>query len=210
MSFKVLVTDLIDYDSIHIAAMAQVINLDTNELDMQMYVPLDGANLFPQTALNAEIISEVISVGATNGYTLTADLVYLAWLSVKKTFNNAPARSIVSTAAAANGFQIDTVLDAQVSYSCTIGTTATIGGASSGTLVLEVAPTNSSVAGDWKEIARLTNGQTITLALALQSVQTIAGCLAGLVPAGYYARIRSINNSGTPTFTFNSGQEVKF
>lgn len=122
--------------------------------------------------------------------------------------NNAPSHSFVTTAAAANGFQVSSTKDAMVSYAATIVTTATIGGGSSGTILLEIAATNSSTAGDWKEISRLTNGQTITLALALQSVQTIAGNLNGIVPAGYYARLRTINNSGTPTYTFNSGQEV--
>lgn len=118
--------------------------------------------------------------------------------------------AIQTTAAAGNGNgnQLSSTRDAQVNYSVTIVTTATIGGASSGTLVLEIAATNSSTAGDWQEVSRFTNGQSITLAVALQSVQTIAGTVSAIVPAGYYRRIRSINNSGSPSFTVNSGQEV--
>jgi len=95
-----------------------------------------------------------------------------------------------------------------VSYSASITVTATIGGASVGYIVLEICPTNSATAGNWTEIARTTNGQTLTLAVALQAVQVSVGILGGIIPAGYYARLRSVNTSGTPTYAFVSGQEV--
>lgn len=123
--------------------------------------------------------------------------------------NNTPSRTIQTVAAAANGWQISSTRNASVQYSTTISTTATIGGASSGYVVLEVASTNSSTAGDWQEIARSTNAQTISLALILQSVQTVGGQLMGIVPAGKWVRLRAANVSGTPTYTFNSGQEVQ-
>lgn len=125
-----------------------------------------------------------------------------------KVYNFAPSHSFVTTAAAANGFQVSATRDAEVKYNTTIVSTATITGASQGTVVLEVAATNSATAADWKEVGRFTNGQAITLAIALQSVQTLAGQLSARIPAGYYARLRSISTSGTPTFTFNSGEEV--
>lgn len=116
-------------------------------------------------------------------------------------------RSIV-TGTGATGFQVSSTRNTFASYNVTVVTTASIGGNASGTVVLEVAPTNSATAGDWVEIARFTNGQAITLALALQSVQTLAGQVNGMIKAGYYAKLRSINNSGTPTYTYNSGQEI--
>lgn len=124
------------------------------------------------------------------------------------TFNNSASHSIVTTAAAANGFQISATRNASVSYSISISTTANIGGTANGYVILEIAATNSSSAGDWQEISRLTNSQTITLAIALQSVQVIAGTLSGIIPSGYYARLRSVSSSGSPTFSFISGQEV--
>lgn len=125
-----------------------------------------------------------------------------------RSFNNAPSHTIQTVAASANGFQVSALRDSSVSYSVTLTTTATIGGASSGYVVLEICSTNSSTAGNWIEIGRVSNGQTITLALTLQSAQVSGGCVAGIVPAGYYARLRSVNVSGTPTYAFNSGQEV--
>lgn len=117
------------------------------------------------------------------------------------------SRSIVITTSS-TGFQVSATQDAMVSYNVGVSTTATIGGATSGTVFLEIAATNSTTPSDWKEIARFTNGQTITLAIVLQSIQIMAGQVCGFVPAGYYARIRSLNNSGTPSYTYNSGQEA--
>lgn len=148
--------------------------------------------------------------GGTSGQYLDGTLAWVtmpaaapAWV-----FNNVPSHSIVTTAAAANGWQISSTRNAMATYSVNISTTATIGGASDGYVVEEVAATNSTTASDWKEISRSRNGQTISLAIVLQSVQNIGYQLMGIVPAGYYVRIRSVNTSGTPTYTFISGQEV--
>lgn len=128
------------------------------------------------------------------------------WMLSTNLFS-AAARSIV-TGIGATGFQISSTRDSFVTYSTTITTTATIGVASSGTIALEYASTNSATAGDWVEIGRITSGQTISLAALLQSVLAASGCISGMIPAGYYAKLRSINNSGTPTYALNSGQEV--
>lgn len=36
------------------------------------------------------------------------------------------------------------------------------------------------------------------------------GNISSVVPAGYYAKILSVNTAGTPTYTLNSSQEVLF
>lgn len=125
-----------------------------------------------------------------------------------RVFQNAPSRTIQTVAASANGWQLSTTRDASVGYACSITTSATIGGASTGYLVLEICSTNSATAANWQEIDRITNSQTITLAVALQSIQVISASIRGIVPAGYYVRARSVASSGTPTFAFVSGQEV--
>lgn len=151
-----------------------------------------------QDSVGTEVSSEFVYTDGSNTLAMRA-----------KSFTNNASHSIV-TGTGATGFQVSSTRDSEVNYSVTIVTTATIGGGASGTVVLEVATTNSATAGDWAELGRCTNGQTITLALALQSVQTIACQIGGIVPTGYYAKIRSINNTGTPTFTYNSGQEVLY
>lgn len=123
-------------------------------------------------------------------------------------FNNSVSHTIQTVAASGNGFQVSSTRISHASYSVTTTTTATIGGSSAGYVVLEVAATNSSTAGDWTEIARSGNSQTITLALALQSSQAVTSTVAGMIPIGYYARLRSVNVSGTPSYAYVSGQEV--
>lgn len=114
------------------------------------------------------------------------------------------------TSTAATGFQVDPTGIAFVSYSVTISTTATIGGASSGLVYLEICPINSTNPSLWSIVAQTGNSQTITLAVALQSIQTTTSQVSAFVPAGYYARLRSSNVSGSPTFTYNSGAETLF
>lgn len=127
-----------------------------------------------------------------------------------KTYNFAPARSFVTVAAAANGFQVSSTTESTVTYSATISCAVQIGVATNveGYVALEISQTNSSTASDWKEVGRITASQNISLALALASTQKSGGCVIGIVPAGYYTRLRSVNVSGAPVYTYNSGQEV--
>lgn len=129
-----------------------------------------------------------------------------------RSFNNAPsAKTIQTVAASANGFQISSSRDASVYYSITIVSSTTILGATnvSGYVVIEVAATNSSTAADWKELGRTPNGQNNSLTVAVGTLTSTGGGQVGcVVPSGYYCRLRSINVAGTPTYTYNSGQEV--
>lgn len=139
---------------------------------------------------------------------LTVNNKGISTAGINYTFNNAPARSIVTTAAAANGWRISTDRVAFVSYSVAIGTTVSLSGNSSGYVVLEVAPTNSTTASDWVEISRMTSGQSGTLVVGLTLNQVGGGPMHGMVPIGYYVRQRSVNVAGTPVFTANGQQEV--
>lgn len=51
-------------------------------------------------------------------------------------------------------------------------------------------------------------GQTYTLAVALQGVQPQTTAVIGYVPAAKFARLRSVNNTGTPAFSIRAQQEV--
>lgn len=119
------------------------------------------------------------------------------------------SRTIQTTAAAANGWQISSTRPAFVSYSGTIQSTSALAGGAAGALLLEVAATNSATAGDWKEIARTADGQTNGLIIGLGLNMVGGGCISGLVPPGYFVRVRAVNTTGTSTFTYNSGQEVQ-
>lgn len=142
--------------------------------------------------------------------TITQFWYVISLLTRPRSFTNNASHSIVTTAASANGFQLSATRDVLVNYSVTVSTTVQIGVGTnvSGYVLLEIAATNSSTAGDWQEIARTGNGQNIGLALALSSAQTTPAQIGGVIPAGYYGRLRSVNANGTPTYAYNSGQEV--
>lgn len=138
----------------------------------------------------------------------TVDYYALTTKPVAKSVNNAPAPSLVTTAAAANGDRLSTFRDAEVSYSVSINTSISLGGNSSGYAVLEIAATNSTTATDWKEINRVSSGQSGTLVVGLTLNQIGGGNLSGIIPAGWYRRIRTVNVAGTPTYALTGSQEV--
>lgn len=162
-----------------------------------------------------DTVNTKISTYATNAsYTLSSDDIYWPALTpndvsmfVSPSYNYTPGRSIV-TGTGAVGFQVSSTRKSFVTYTPKIVTTATIAGGQEGYVVLEIAQTNSATAGDWKEVARLTNGQALSLAITLQSVQPVSAPLSAYIPAGYYVKVRSVNTTGTPAFSMISGQEV--
>lgn len=128
-------------------------------------------------------------------------------LSFPMTINNGVSHSTVSSTSS-TGFQISTTKKAMVIYSVKISTSSTIAGSSEGKVYLETAATNSTTPSDWTSISKISNGQSLSLALALRIVQPITEPLMGMIPVGNYVRIRSNNISGTPTYTYITGQEI--
>lgn len=104
-------------------------------------------------------------------------------------------------------FQISTTRDSQVNYSVDISCTSTLLGGQAGIVVLEIA-TNSGFTTGVQTIGQFINSNSVSLALAITVTQINTACLSGYVPAGYWVRLRTVNNTGTPTFTFQAGQEV--
>lgn len=149
------------------------------------------------------------ATGGANGLMSSTDKskldAYPAYAA--RSFTNTPSHTIQTVAASANGWQLSSTRDADVYYSCTTSTTATIGGASTATVVLEICATNSATAANWITVATASNSQTITLAIALQSVQVNTIPLSCTVPAGYFVRLRD-TLTGTASASFVSGQEV--
>lgn len=178
---------------------------------------VDITGVTTQAGLVTATESIINGYATSQSYTLSEGII---WPSVTTSDVNAliatavPARAVstetrsIVTGTGATGFQVSSTRDAIVNYNVTIATTATIGGSATGVIALEMASTNSATPGDWVEVGRVTNGQSISLAIALQSIQTLGQQLGCFVPAGYYLKLRSINTSGTPTYTYNSGQKV--
>jgi len=119
-----------------------------------------------------------------------------------------PPSQSSATRALNTAFQISTTRPALVVYSVQITVTASIAGGQNGDVILEIA-SDSGFTTNVQTLSIAGNGQTYTLAVALQGVQPTTNIVSGFVPAGYYARLRTVNNAGTPAFTYRAGQEVQ-
>lgn len=91
------------------------------------------------------------------------------------------------------------------SYSVDIAATLSLSGGQSGTVFLEISANGTT---GWTTIAQFTNANAGSLTIGLNVTQTNTAMLAGTIPAGYSARLRTANNTGTPTFTYRCGQET--
>lgn len=225
MAYKVVVPNYYsggsNTDSLYFVAC--FLNTNTNLITEYSDILQLGVDIvaYTVTEIRNLIETKILAYATNNSISITVDDIFygpqgflkkselLSLINViqPKSFNWTPGRSIV-TGTGATGFQISSTRDSMVTYSAKITTTATIAGGQEGYVVLEIASTNSATAGDWKEVGRVTNGQALSLALTLQSIQPVSGSLSAIVPAGYYVKIRSVNTTGTPTYSMVSGQEV--
>jgi hypothetical protein len=122
-----------------------------------------------------------------------------------------PVASVPSQAAATRSlntiFQVSSSRGAWASYSVQLTVSASITGGQNGDVVLEIA-SDAGFTASVQTVAIAGLGQTYTLAIALAGVQPQTGVVAGYIPAGYYVRLRTVNNTGTPTFSYRAGQET--
>lgn len=123
-----------------------------------------------------------VIAGTTNGYTYT-------------------------TRALNTCFQASTTRPVRAVYNAEIVASATLVGGQRGTLYLETFTDSACTAGT-QEVMRSTNGNTNGLIVALGNVSTTTLTVSGTIPTGLYAKLRTQNNTGTPTFTAMPGQEV--
>ncbi len=136
-----------------------------------------------------------------------------AWLSVFDgsylSLTGQPASpSQASAARSLNAaFQVSATRAALVSYSVQLTVTASIAGGQNGDVILEIA-SDAGFTANVQTLSIAGLGQTYTLAIALQGVQPQTGVVFGFVPAAYYVRMRTVNNTGAPGFAFRAGQET--
>lgn len=114
-----------------------------------------------------------------------------------KTFNNSATKTINGA-----GVQLSTTRDASVTYTIThtIALTLILSSGSS-QVYLEISPNNST----WTTISQA--GYSDGVAVAVSLTKTTTNNVQGIVPSGYYVRLRSIVSGGGST-TYTNGQEV--
>lgn len=106
-----------------------------------------------------------------------------------------------------SAFQVSSSRPSIVTYSVQVTVTANIAGGQNGDVILEIA-SDSGFTSNVQTLSIAGTGQTYTLAVALQGVQPQTSVVSGFVPTGYYTRLRTVQNTGTPSFSYRSGQEV--
>lgn len=104
-------------------------------------------------------------------------------------------------------FQVSATRWSTVRYSVDISSTVSLSGGQVGRVILEMA-TNSGFTTGVQELQSFGNGNSGTLVIGLVLTQLNTACLSGNIPPGNYVRLRTVNVTGTPTFTYQSGQEV--
>lgn len=130
------------------------------------------------------------------------------YIKNKPTIPSATSRSFSSPTRSLNtAFQASTTRDAQVSYSVDIATSVSLSGGAVGTVYLRYAD-DSGFTTNVVEVGRTVNGNTGTLVVGLTLNQTATAQVNGIIPSGKYVKLVTENTTGTPTFTWRSGQEV--
>lgn len=104
-------------------------------------------------------------------------------------------------------FRVSASRDSLVNYSVDTSCTLSLTGGQTATCFLEICADNAFSSGV-QELCRSVNANSGALTIGLNLVQTQTARLTGYVPAGYYARIRTANTVGSPTFSYKVGQEV--
>lgn len=125
--------------------------------------------------------------------------------------NGAPYLSMSSQSSSTRSlntaFQVSTTSPAQATYTVDIASALSLSGGQSGTVVLEIA-SNSGFTTNVQTLSQFTNANAGTLTIGLNITQTNTAVLTGFIPTGYFVRLRTVNNTGSPTFTYKAGQEV--
>lgn len=158
---------------------------------------LSAMPAFPEHA------SDILNDSAVTGSTIRDALNALN----NKLIRTTSSLSLSLVGSGATGTQISASKDSTIYLNLSGSTTSTIGGASTSVITLKVCATNNATEGSWTTWAVFESDQTITLALALQSLQVIKGQLVADLPAGWYIKAVA-SGSGTHSESILSGQKT--
>jgi len=129
--------------------------------------------------------------------------------SVPSTTRTTSTLSLSLVGSGATGTQISATKDSTVRLTVSTSTTSTIGGPATSVVALKICSTNNATEGSWTTVGTIESDQTITLAVALQSVQVVKGQLCADVPAGWYVKLVN-SGTGTHSEAFVSGQQTLY
>lgn len=104
-------------------------------------------------------------------------------------------------------YQISNSLASRISVSPQISCSLSLSGGQAGKIVLEISANGST---GWIYGEQITGSNTGTLTIGLNTVQISGSALRADLPVGYYWRLTTTNTTGTPTYTFNGGNETTY
>ena len=156
---------------------------------------VSGSPVTSSGTITANLNNSGVSAGTYDTVTVNAKGIVTA--------GQAKSQSMV-TRSFNSSFQPSTTRPSVVRYNIQIASSISLSGVNAGSIFLEISPDNST----WTTIGQTTNSQGGGLVVGLSLTQTIANQLTADVPAGWYVRLRTSATSGTPTFTYLSGQET--
>lgn len=142
---------------------------------------------------------QTVSLSGSNGLSTSGTYPTFTITQYIPTINSGVTRPINSTT-----FTPSTTKQSFLSYNITISCTATIGSASTGSVALQYSTNGGST---WTTVGTVSNSNTVSLAVILNSVQASGVQLSGFVPANSLCRMVS-TTSGTTVLTYISGQET--
>lgn len=170
-----------------------------------VFFPKDNSILTTNDAI-AYMKAAAYTEAGVKGYTITdADFIAnwpITGIPAEPSYTN-PTRAVNSV------FQISSTRNSRVSYAVLVAATLSLSGGQTGTVVLEYAD-DSGFTTNVTTVQTSANGNTGTLTIGLNTVQTGTASLSGDIPAAKYVRIRTVNTTGTPTFTMGTAQEVLY
>lgn len=171
-----------------------------------VYTPTDNSILTINDAI-AYFKAAAYTEAGVKGYTIT-DADFISNWPITGIPNPVPSFTN-PTRTLNSAFQISSTRNSRVSYTVQIASTLSLTTGQTGTVVLEYAD-DSGFTTNIVAVQTAVNGNTGTLAIGLNLVQTTTATLSGEIPTAKYVRVRTVNSTGTPTFTMGSAQEVLY
>lgn len=199
-------------------ALPEYADLGTLDRTVQIGIPANPPTFVYATLADAETdfktnkVPELLDLPNTyfgTSYTLGDALAFDQ--SIKDAIDAASPLAAVSSMVSRSlnsAFQVSSLRPQDVEYAVDISATISLTGGQSGTVFLEMA-NNSGFTGTVTTLDEFTASNTGTLTLGLSLTQVITAKLSARnIPIGNYLRIRTSNNTGTPSFTYKRGRET--
>jgi hypothetical protein len=194
------------------ASYAAITWLDQRAQPSWSYLTLGGAgwtaydnwyqsNVSPVCSAHEAVIDAIAS--AMPAAQVNAD--WNASSGIAAVLNKPVARSqSVVTRALNTAFQVSSTRDTLSVYAISISSVLSLSGGQTGAAQLQICPTQT---GTYVPLNQISNGNTGSLTVGLNTTQALIQTLVGVIPAGYWAKIVT---SGTATIAYSSGQEMLF